>query len=52
MNIRHPNGANDQKRIQHLDQSRKLQEELNEERNEKIVLDLTVEMQPEMELPF
>jgi len=51
MRIKHPNGADDQKRIQDLDRSRKLQAELTEERNKK-TLDLVVEMQPEIELPF
>lgn len=53
MNIKHPNGANDQKRTEHLDQTRKLKEELDEERNENVILPYVNEnLSPEMELPF
>lgn len=53
MNIRHSNGADDRKRIQNLDRSRKLQLELDEEKNQNVVLsDSDEELQPEKELPF
>ena len=52
MRIDH-NDGDDKKRTEHLDRSRKLQDELDEERNQNVVLPYVNEdLSPEMELPF
>jgi hypothetical protein len=51
--VHHFNGSDDRKRIQDLDRSRKLKLELDEEKNQNVVLsDPNKELQPEKELPF